>query len=59
MSGYMKYFESAGKIMSFVIKDDNVLDKYCKIWKKLKGESNIKFHNMPVYDEKCKKAKVR
>ena len=27
MSGYIKYFENGGKNMSFVIKDDNVLDK--------------------------------
>ena len=30
--------------MSFVIKDDDVLDKYNKIWDKIKGELNIKFH---------------
>ena len=59
MSGYMKHFEKGGKIMYFVIKDDNVLDKYSKIWNKLTGELNIKFHNMPVYDEKYIKAKVR
>ena len=45
--------------MSFVMKDHNVLDKYSKIWNKLIGELNIKFHNMPVYDEKYIKAKVR
>ena len=28
MSGYIKYFENGGKNMSFVIKDDDVLDKY-------------------------------
>ena len=28
MSGYIKYFENGGKKMSFVIKDDDVLDKY-------------------------------
>ena len=28
MTGYIKYFENDGKNMSFVIKDDNVLDKY-------------------------------
>ena len=26
MSGYIKYFESDGKIMPFIVKDDNVLD---------------------------------
>ena len=45
--------------MSFVIKDDGVLDKYNEIWDKIKEKLNIKFHSMPVYDEKCIKAKVR
>ena len=45
--------------MSFAIKDDGVLDKYNKIWGKIKGGLNIKFHSMPVYDEKYIKAKVR
>ena len=31
MSGYIKYFKNGGKNMSFMIKDDNVLDKYNKI----------------------------
>ena len=45
--------------MSFVIKDDSVLDKYNEIWDKIKETLNIKFHSMPVYDEKYIKAKVR
>ena len=45
--------------MSFVIKDDYVLDKYNEIWDKIKETLNIKFHSMPVYDEKYIKAKVR
>ena len=45
--------------MSFVIKDDDVLEKYSEIWSKIKKTLNIKFHSMPVYDEKYIKAKVR
>ena len=45
--------------MSFLIKDDMCLDKYNEIWDKIKETSNIKFHSMPVYDEKYIKAKVR
>ena len=59
MSGYIKYFESSGKKMSFVIKDDDVLDKYNEIWNKFKNTLNIKFHSMPVYHKKCINAKVR
>ena len=59
MSGYIKYFENVGKNMSFIVKDDNVLDKYKKIWDKIKEKLNTKFHSMPVYDETYIKAKVR
>ena len=59
MSGYIKYFENGGKNMSFMIKNDICLDKYHKIWNKIKNTLNIKFHSMPVYDEKYIKAKVR
>ena len=59
MSGYIKYFENGGKNMSFVIKGDMCLNKYNEIWYKIKGKLNIKFHSMPVYDEKYIKAKVR
>ena len=59
MNGYMKYFESGGKIISFIIKDDDVLDKYIEVRDKIETDLNIKFHSMPVYDEKYIKAKVR
>ena len=40
--------------MSFVIKDDDVLDKYNEVWDKIKEKLRIKFHRMPVYDEKVR-----
>ena len=58
MSGYIKYFENGGKNLPFMIKDDSALDKYNEIWNKIKGKLNIKFHSLPVYDEKYIKAKV-
>ena len=59
MSGYMQYFKNGRKNMSFMVKDDDVLDKYNKIWDKIKKKLNIKFYSMPVYDQKYLKAKVR
>ena len=47
------------KNMSLMVKNDNVLDKYNEIWDKIKGKLNIKFHRIPVFDEKYIKAKVR
>ena len=45
--------------MSFVIEDDRVLNNYNKISNKNKKALNIRFHCMPVYDEKYIRAKVR
>ena len=59
MSGYIKYFENGGKNSSFLIKDDNVLNKYNKIWNVIKNKLNIKFNSMPVYDKTYIKVKVR
>ena len=44
---------------SFVIKNDDVLDKYHEILEKIKETLSIKFHNTPIFDEKYIKAKVR
>ena len=59
MSGYIKYFENGGKNMSFLIKDDEVWDKYDKIWDAIKDKLGIKFHSDPVYKYKYLKIKVR
>ena len=45
--------------MSFLIKDDSVLDKYNEISDKIKEKLSIKFHSEPVYDQTYIKAKVR
>ena len=50
MTGYMKYFENREKNMSFVIKDDDVLDKYNEIWEKIKMILSMKFYSMLVYE---------
>ena len=57
MSGYIKYFQNGSKNMSFLIKDDEVWDKY-KIWDVIKDKLGIKFHSEPVYEYKDLKAKV-
>ena len=59
INGYIKYFENGRKNMSFVIRDDSVLDKYNETWDKIKETLNIQFHTMHVYDEKYIKFKVR
>ena len=59
IGGYIKYFKSGEKRMFFVVKDNNVLDKYNKIWNKTAEKLSIKFYSMPVSDETYIKAKVR
>ena len=51
MNGYLKSFENGSKNMSFVMKDDGVLEKYNEIWDNIKKTLNIKFHSSPVYDK--------
>ena len=57
MGVYRKDFDET-KCMTFLVKDDKVLEKYNEIWKKVK---NIKkeFDSEPVYSEKYVKAKVK
>ena len=59
MSGYIKYFENGGKSMSFLIKDDEVWEKYNKIGDVIKNKLGIKLYSETVYEYKYLKAKVR
>ena len=47
------------KICLFLIKDDEVWDKYDTIWDVIKDKLGIKFHSEPFYEYKYLKAKVR
>ena len=59
MNGYIKYFENDGKNMSFLIKNDEVWQKYEDIWNVIKNKLNIKFHSQPIYEIRYLKVKVR
>ena len=59
MSGYIKYFKNGNKNNSFLIKDDEMWEKYEQIWNVIKNKIGIKFHSQPVCDKKYIKAKVR
>ena len=45
--------------MYFLIKDDEVLNKYNEIWDVIKNKLRIKFYSLPVYDQRYLKTKVR
>ena len=59
MNSYIKYFDNGGKNMSFIIKNDEVWQKYEDIWDVIKNKLNIEFHSQPIYENKYLKAKVR
>ena len=59
MGGYIKYFENGGKKMPFLIKNDELCEKYDRIWDVIKDILGIKFYSEPVYEYKYLKAKVR
>ena len=52
MSGYIKYFENGGKNIYFLIKDNEVWNKYDKIWEVIKDILGINFCSEPVYEYK-------
>ena len=45
--------------MSFLIKNDEVWQKYEDVWNMIKNKLNIKFHSKPIYENEYLKAKVR
>ena len=59
MSGYIKYFDDGGKIMSFVTDDKEVYEKYNEIWNVVKRLLKLKFFVNPVRDDKCIIAKLK
>ena len=58
MRVYRKAFDE-NKYMSFLIKDDELLEKYNEIWKKLKNIIKKEFDSEPVYNEKYVKGKIK
>ena len=52
MSGCIKYFEYGNPKMSFLIKNEEVGEKYEQIWNVIKNKLKTKFHSEPVYEYK-------
>ena len=52
INGYIKFFDNGRKNMSFLIKNDEVWQKYEDIWIVIKNKLNIKFHSQPIYENK-------
>ena len=58
MSAYRRDFDET-KYISFLIKDDELLEKYNEIWEKVRNSLKKEFDNEPVYNEKYLKAKIK
>ena len=58
MNAYRKDFDET-RYMSLLIKDDEFLKRYHKIWKKVKDTNNKEFDSVSVYNEKYLKAKIK
>ena len=59
MNGYIKYFDDDGKNMSFVTDDEEVYEKYNKIWEVVRKLLKLKFTVGPVRDDKYLIAKLK
>ena len=57
ITGYIKYFEYGGKNTSFLIKNEEVWEKYKQTWGLIENKLGIKFHSSSVYDKKYLKLK--
>ena len=56
ISGYVKKTkveDKINKLVSFLIDDDMLLEKYKSIWIKIENLRNIELNALPVYDDKC------
>ena len=58
ISAYRKDFDET-KNMSFLMKDDELSEKYNGIWEKDKNIIKKEFDSEPVYNEKYLKAKIK
>ena len=58
LSAYRKDFVET-KYTSFLIKDDELLEKYNEIWEKVKGSLKREFDSKPVYNKKYLKDKIK
>ena len=43
MGGYIRYFDDGGKIMTFVMDDEKIYEKYNEIWEVIRNLLKIDF----------------
>ena len=58
MTGYARKFDE-NEIISFIVKDKQLLKKCTKIWETIEGLMKINFESKPVYGEDVKYIKTK
>ena len=58
MTAYRKDFHET-KYICFLIKDDELLEKYNEIWEKVKNSLKKNFDSKPTYNESYLKTKIK
>ena len=58
MSTYRRDFDET-KYMSFLIKNDELLEKCNEIWERVKNSIKKEFDSETVYNEDCQKAEIK
>ena len=58
MCAYRRDFDES-KYIYFLIKDDELLEKYNEIWQKVRNSIKKGFDSDPVYNEKYVKAQIK
>ena len=59
MKAYVKSYDDQTKWMYFLIKDDELLEKYNTICNKVSTDIKKGFDSKPVYNKKCLKTKIK
>ena len=58
-STYVKSYDGQTKWMYFLIKDDDLLEKFNSIWDKVSGDIKKEFGSEPVYNKNFLKTKIK
>ena len=58
MNAYRRDFDKT-KFMSFLMKDEKLLEKYNEIWRKVSNIIKKQFDSKPVYNDKYIKTKIK
>ena len=59
MNAYAKYFDEINKYMNLLVYDRKILEKYNKIWNKIKSLLKKELNSEPVYNDKYIKTKIK